>query len=171
MVAQVDEQTAAMVAHAVDPAREADGLAHVRGVEFGAGMAAEGVHGGSPSGRRLWNSRRYTLDRGGSQDESRRAKFFISPAEVLGKQGSGMRCEPLPNADTGTREPLRLRSSAPHPVPRSRIGRTTIKAREDIFFASQNPAGGDRQHACGRGRKPLHPATGRQRPVAIQRVS
>ena len=45
MVAQVDEQHAAMVADAVAPAREADGLADMVFAELAAGMGAIGVHG------------------------------------------------------------------------------------------------------------------------------
>ncbi len=48
MVAQVDEQDAPVVADPVHPAGKADGLAHMGGVEVGAGMAAIGVHGSSP---------------------------------------------------------------------------------------------------------------------------
>ena len=44
MVAQVDEQHAAVVALAVDPARQADGLADVGGAQLGAIMGAIGVH-------------------------------------------------------------------------------------------------------------------------------
>ena len=44
MVAQVNEQHAPMVAHPVDPARQADLMAHMGGVQGGAGMAAIGVH-------------------------------------------------------------------------------------------------------------------------------
>ena len=50
MVAQVDEQQAAMVAHAVHPARQADGLADIGFAEFGAVMAAVAVHRRSRSG-------------------------------------------------------------------------------------------------------------------------
>jgi flagellar basal body rod protein FlgC len=48
MVAQVDEQDAPVVADPVHPTGKADGLAHMGGVEVGAGMAAIGVHGSSP---------------------------------------------------------------------------------------------------------------------------
>ena len=44
MVAQVNEQHTPMVAHPVDPARQADLMAHMGGVQGGAGMAAIGVH-------------------------------------------------------------------------------------------------------------------------------
>ena len=46
MIAQVDEQDAAVVAYAVDPPRQANAIPHVIGVEFGAGLASVGVHGG-----------------------------------------------------------------------------------------------------------------------------
>ena len=45
MVAQVDEQHAAMVALAMDPARQADGLADIGGSQGAAGMGAIGMHG------------------------------------------------------------------------------------------------------------------------------
>ena len=45
MVAQVDEQQIAMVALAMDPARQADGLAGLFGAELAAGVGAVGVHG------------------------------------------------------------------------------------------------------------------------------
>ncbi len=51
VVAQVDEQEAAVVAHPVDPAGEADGLADVSGAERATGVGPVGVHGGF----RLWN--------------------------------------------------------------------------------------------------------------------
>ena len=44
MVAQVDKQHAAMVAHPVDPARKAHGLAHMGSIQVGTGMAAIGMH-------------------------------------------------------------------------------------------------------------------------------
>ena len=44
MVAQVDEQHAAMVALAVNPARQADGRADVGGAKLGAVMGTVGVH-------------------------------------------------------------------------------------------------------------------------------
>ena len=46
MVAQVDEQHAAMVADAVAPAGQADGFADMGFAEIAAGMGAIGVHGG-----------------------------------------------------------------------------------------------------------------------------
>jgi hypothetical protein len=45
MVAQVNEQHAAMVSHAVHPAGKADGFANIGGGEVVAFVAAEGVHG------------------------------------------------------------------------------------------------------------------------------
>ena len=45
VVAQVDEQQAAMVAHAVHPARQADGLADVGLAQVRAGVAAVAMHG------------------------------------------------------------------------------------------------------------------------------
>src|SRR5690606_32726987 len=45
MVAQVDEEEAAMVAHAMDPAREADGLADIGLSQLCAGVAAVTMHG------------------------------------------------------------------------------------------------------------------------------
>ena len=45
MIAQIDEQHAAMVALAVNPARQADGRADIGGAELGAGVGAIGVHG------------------------------------------------------------------------------------------------------------------------------
>jgi hypothetical protein len=44
MVAQVDEQNAAMVALAVNPARQADGRADVGSAECIAGVGTVGVH-------------------------------------------------------------------------------------------------------------------------------
>jgi hypothetical protein len=44
MVAQVDEQHAAMVAHAMHPARQADGFADIRLAQIGAGVAAVTMH-------------------------------------------------------------------------------------------------------------------------------
>ena len=54
MVAQVDEQQAAMVAHAMHPAREADIGADIRLTEGGAGVAAVTVHG-LLSGDLVWD--------------------------------------------------------------------------------------------------------------------
>ena len=48
VVAQIDEQQPAMVADAVHPAGEADGLADVVGAERAAGVASVAVHGGNP---------------------------------------------------------------------------------------------------------------------------
>jgi hypothetical protein len=50
MVAQIDEQYAAMVADAVTPAGNADGLADVFFAELAAGVGAIGVHG-NPDGK------------------------------------------------------------------------------------------------------------------------
>ena len=50
MVAQVDEDHTAMVAAAMHPARQADRFANICGGQGGAGMAAIGVHQGSPGG-------------------------------------------------------------------------------------------------------------------------
>lgn len=44
MIAQVDEQHAAVVTHPMDPTREANGLARMVLVEIRTGMAAIGVH-------------------------------------------------------------------------------------------------------------------------------
>mgnify|MGYP006150839021 CR=1 FL=1 len=44
MVAQVDEQHAAVIALAMDPARQADGLADIGGAKLGASVGAIGVH-------------------------------------------------------------------------------------------------------------------------------
>jgi hypothetical protein len=52
VVAQVDEEHAAMVADAVHPARQADGVAHVGFGQLGAGMAAICVHGRHCKGAR-----------------------------------------------------------------------------------------------------------------------
>ena len=46
MVAQVDEQNAAVIADPMDPARQADRLADMGFVQLDAGLAAIGVHGG-----------------------------------------------------------------------------------------------------------------------------
>ena len=48
MIAQIDEQHAAMIALAVHPARKTDGLADIGGAELGAVMGAIGVHGVIP---------------------------------------------------------------------------------------------------------------------------
>ena len=58
MVAQVDEQQAAVIAHAQHPARQADGRARVGRAKGGAGVAAVGVHGGSPDRRQVCGLRR-----------------------------------------------------------------------------------------------------------------
>ncbi|MCU0816376.1 MAG: hypothetical protein MUF74_07875 [Cypionkella sp.] len=50
MIAQVDEQNAAVVTHAMDPARKADRLADMVCVQVCAGVAAIGVHCGHPFG-------------------------------------------------------------------------------------------------------------------------
>ena len=47
VVAQVDEQQAAVVAHPMDPAGKAHGLADIGGLEGATGMAAIAVHGRS----------------------------------------------------------------------------------------------------------------------------
>ena len=47
MVAQVDEQEAAMVAHAMDPAGKADGGADVGLAQLATVMASIGMHGSS----------------------------------------------------------------------------------------------------------------------------
>ena len=57
MVAQVDEQHAAMVALAMDPAGQADCLADIGGAELGAMMSAIGVHGCACSIAMCGNSR------------------------------------------------------------------------------------------------------------------
>src|SRR5205085_12006166 len=44
MIAQIDEQQMAVVALAMNPSRQADGLANVLGAQLGAGMGAVGVH-------------------------------------------------------------------------------------------------------------------------------
>jgi hypothetical protein len=44
MVSQIDEQQMAVIAPAVDPAREADRLADVGEPQLGAGVGAIGVH-------------------------------------------------------------------------------------------------------------------------------
>jgi len=44
MVAQIDEQEIAVVAFAVDPARQANLRAHVRGAQLTASMRTVGVH-------------------------------------------------------------------------------------------------------------------------------
>ena len=44
MVAQIDEQHAAVVADPVDPARKPDGFTHMGRVQRGTGVAAIGVH-------------------------------------------------------------------------------------------------------------------------------
>ena len=44
MIAQIDEQQLAVVALAVDPARQADGFANIGGAQRGAIMGAVGVH-------------------------------------------------------------------------------------------------------------------------------
>ncbi len=62
MIAQVDEQNPAMVAHAVHPAGQPDGVAHVGFTKIGAGMAAEGVHRGGPFWR--WISLAHTANMG-----------------------------------------------------------------------------------------------------------
>ena len=46
MVAQIDEQHAAMIALAMHPAGQADLAAHVGGAQLGAGVRTIGVHGG-----------------------------------------------------------------------------------------------------------------------------
>jgi hypothetical protein len=63
MVAQVDEKQAAMIAHAMDPAGQADILADIRFPEGGAGVAAVAVHGIFPDfsvngAAALWARRR-----------------------------------------------------------------------------------------------------------------
>jgi len=45
MVAEVDEQQPAVIAHAMHPARQADGLANVFFAKLAASMAAIKVHG------------------------------------------------------------------------------------------------------------------------------
>jgi len=70
MVAQVEEQHPAMIAHPVDPARQAHGLAGVILVECGTGMAAIGVHG-RPLPRGIWRRGRYTAAGPGSQGTAR----------------------------------------------------------------------------------------------------
>ncbi|CAK0753185.1 hypothetical protein WCLP8_2410010 [uncultured Gammaproteobacteria bacterium] len=53
MVAQIDEQQAAVVAFTVHPAGQADGLASMVGAQRAAGMGAVGVHGlGNPGGEK-----------------------------------------------------------------------------------------------------------------------
>ena len=69
MIAQINEQDAAMIAHPVHPAGKPDRLAHVGFVQIGASVAAIGVHGiilQAHEGNRL-GSRRYTLKGGQSQ--------------------------------------------------------------------------------------------------------
>ena len=51
MVAQIDEQHAAMVADAVAPAGQSDGFTDMGFAEVAAGMGAIGVHGVSSSGK------------------------------------------------------------------------------------------------------------------------
>ena len=48
MVPEVDEDQIAVVALAVDPAGDADGLAGAGGAELTAGVRAIGVHNGKP---------------------------------------------------------------------------------------------------------------------------
>jgi hypothetical protein len=45
MVAQVDEDQPAMIAPAIDPARQADSLSNILFAKLAAGMGAIGVHG------------------------------------------------------------------------------------------------------------------------------
>ena len=45
MIAQIDEQKPAMIAHAVDPTGKTHGLAYIGFIQIGASMAAVGVHG------------------------------------------------------------------------------------------------------------------------------
>ncbi len=59
VIAQIDEQDAAVIADPVDPARQANGLAHVGFIKVSAGMAAESVHRVSPRGSGN-GPRRYT---------------------------------------------------------------------------------------------------------------
>ena len=54
MVAQVDEDQPAMVAAAIDPARQAHGLADIGFAELAAGMGAIGVHGQTLEERRVF---------------------------------------------------------------------------------------------------------------------
>jgi|GEM_PF-2109089 len=67
MIAQVDEQHAAVIALAVHPARQADGLADVLGAQRGAGVGTIGVHFGDfrvlGNGARLRRRRRLTQAR------------------------------------------------------------------------------------------------------------
>ena len=69
MVAQIDEQHAAMVALAVDPARQADGRADIGGAQVGAVMGTVGVHGQLLLAQDGWSGR----------EMERRASPFTRP--------------------------------------------------------------------------------------------
>ena len=100
MVAQVDEQQAAMVAHAVDPARQADVRADVGLAKGGAGVAAIAMHGVLPNGwpaptLRRCARRRVVLDRWNRRGQAhalmphvkisvRARRFRVSPAPRIG---------------------------------------------------------------------------------------
>ena len=51
MIAKIDEEHPPVIAHAMDPARKADGLTGVGGAQICAGMAAKGMHGRLPGSR------------------------------------------------------------------------------------------------------------------------
>jgi hypothetical protein len=67
MIAQIDEEHAAMIADAVDPTCEADRFAYMLFAKIGAGMAAVSVHLGSPLEKCGKVVRRYIVPRPGSQ--------------------------------------------------------------------------------------------------------
>jgi hypothetical protein len=62
MVAQIDEQDAAMVPLTVDPSRQADGIAHMGIAKFGAFVRTIDVHCLLNS-KKLWKARLSTVQR------------------------------------------------------------------------------------------------------------
>src|SRR5690606_12807656 len=105
VVAQVDEEHAAVVPHAVHPARQPNGLARVGRVQVGAGMAAVGVHDAPLSEGRNPGPRRYTASDARSQGGARRRpRRQLSPKPPHSRQIAGREANSwtLPGPDPWT---------------------------------------------------------------------
>ena len=129
MVAQIDEQHAAMIALAVDPAGQADGLADVGGAKRGAVVGAIGVHD------RI--SFRHGL-RGGARQVRAGARFPCTPPFVNARAPAlwtaAMHIHPL-ITDSADRSPISAPASPQSPF----VAVDTEFMRESTYLARALP--------------------------------